>query len=1101
MSSKCFGTLICGLSFSALAFFPFTSNAQVLYGSLTGNVTDTSGASVPGAKVAVLSTDTGIGKQATTDERGIFLVPDLQAGVYKVTITAPSFATVIEPRVEVEANTIRRLDVALQVAAVGESVTITAPAALLQTDRADVNAQIPTSQLSDLPMTGSTGSRNFESLFVTVPGFTPPVANSSIASNPQQSQAFYVNGSTMTGNNMKLDGASDIYPWLPQIASYIPPAEAIETVNVVSNSFGAEQGMAAGSAINAIIKSGTNTFHGAAWEYNTNSDLKARNFFYLGANNPKNILNQFGLDAGGPIRKNKLFFFADWERTIQRQLYSTFQTVATDPLRQGNFAGTGTTIYDPSTGTSTGTGRTPFPSNQVPASAINAASAKMIALIPEPNVAGGISNDYFAAGDWRFRRDNIDMKINYNPTDKFAVFGRYSISPSSIFDPQTLGAAGGAAIDGGQPGNGPGRIQSVSVGGTYTISPHFLIDGNAAFTRLHLAGENTDINQNYGSNVLGIPGTNGPSQLQGGIPSFAFTTFSSLGNPNASNPFLFRDNLYVETLNASWIKGSHSIRFGGEFFHYQIADFQANTLYGVRGGFTFSGGLTALSGGSAPNMYNSWADFLLGYASAMGQDHMFINPAVIIENSYGLFVQDQWQASRKLTITYGIRYDIYPYSHGEHGIGGIRYDPTTNLVALNGDNVDTGHGFVAPRAGIAWRLDEKTVIRAGYGINTNAESFRNNVQTYPDVISVQYSGANSYSAAGNLTTGIPAFVGPSLSSGQVSLPANVGAWSYPTPYRRGYAESYNFTVQRDLGHGTSVQAGYVGTRDVRPSDGVNINAAAPGAGKAGQPLYALYGNASTISSMESIDASKYNALQVRADHRAGGAAFGMAYTFSKALDAADNEEGGSLTWNWAPVMYRDYALAGYDRTHNLEIYGNYPLPFGKSRQMLNHGVAAAIAGGWQINGILSRMSGTPFTVSSSATSLNSPGNSQTANQVVSTVQILGGHGTGNPYFNPNAFAPVTTVSFGNSGRDILRGPGFFNLNASLFRTFDLTERYKLQFRAEALGLTNTPQFANPSATVSNATFSNGVVTNLNGYDTITSSTGDRQLRFALKFYF
>lgn len=1077
------------------------ARAQVLYGSLTGNVTDSSGAPVPNAAVEALDPATGISKKATTDDHGVYSIQDLQAGQYKVTIAAPAFATTTESGVQIVVNTVRRVDVQLQLASVQQTVTITGNAAVLQADRADVNTQITTSELSDLPMTGSTGSRNFESIFVTVPGFTPPAANSSTASNPQQSQTFYVNGSTNTGNNMKLDGASDIYPWLPQIASYIPPAEAIQTVNIVSNSFDAEQGMAAGSAINVIIKSGTNEFHGAGWEYNTNSDLKARNFFYLGSNNPKNIMNQFGLDVGGPIKKNKLFFFADWERTIQREFYSTFQTVANSNLRQGIFTGTGTTIYNPATGASNGTGRVPFANDAIPTTSINPASAKMIALIPMPNVAGGISNDYFAGADWRFTRDNIDTKINYNVTDKLTIFGRYSISPSSIFDPQALGAAGGQAIDNGQPGNGPGRIQSISLGGTYTISPNLLLDGNAAFTRLHLAGENVDINKNYGSDVLGIPGTNGPSMLQGGYPSFAFTGFSSLGNPNASNPFLFRDNLFVETVNLSWVKGSHNIRFGGEFFHYEIADFQANTLYGVRGGFTFSGGLTALNGGTAPNMYNSWADFLLGLPSAMGQDHQYIDPAVMIESNYGFYVRDQWQVNRNLTVDYGLRYEIYPYSHGEHGIDGIHYDPTTNLVHLSGTNVNTGDGYLGPRIGVAYRLGEKTVIRTGYGINSNAESFRNNVQTYPEVISAQYTGANSYSAAGNLTTGIPAFVGPNLSSGQVPLPSNFGSWIYPTPYHRGYAESYNFTIQRDLGKGYSFQAGYVGTRDVRPSGGVNINAAAPGTGKSGQPLYALWGNASTISDMLPVDASKYNSLQVRADHRTGRATFGAAYTFSKALDATDNEEGGSLTWNWAPVIYRNYALAGYDRTHNFELYGNYPLPFGKGSALLNHGIGAAIAGGWEMNAILSDMSGTPFTVSSSGTSLNAPGNSQTANQVVQSVQILGGHGTNQPYFNPNAFLPVTTVSFGNSGRDILRGPGFFNLNASLFRTFDVTERLKLQFRAEALGLTNTPQFSNPSATVSNATFSNGVVTNLNGYDTITSSTGERQLRFALKFSF
>jgi hypothetical protein len=1078
------------LAILAIAHLPHAAEAQVLYGSLTGNVTDPSGGAVPNAKIEVSNIGTGISKDATTDDRGMFLLSDLQAGTYKVTISAPSFATTVQPGIQILQNTVRRVDVQLQVAAVGQSVTIAGSATVLQTDRADVNTQIATSDVADLPITGTNGSRNFESIFKTVPGFTPPVANSSTASNPTQSQAFYVNGSTLTGNNMKLDGASDIYPWLPQIASYIPPAEAIETVNIVTNSFDAEQGMAAGSAINAIIKSGTNQFHGAAWEYNTNSALKARNFFYYGASNPKNIMNQFGLDVGGPIKKNKLFFFVDWERTLQRSFASVLQTVATDPLRQGNFAGTGTTIYDPKTGAANGTGRTPYANNLIPASFISPAAAKMIALIPEPNIVGGIANNYFAGGDLAFTRDNVDMKINYNPTQKSSIFGRYSIAPSHIFDPQALGPAGGQAVDGGQPGNGPGRIQSVSLGGTYTVSPTLLIDANAGFTRLHLSAQNVDINKNYGSDVLGIPGTNGPSPLQGGIPNFSISGFSGLGNTNSSNPFLFRDNLWVESVNVSWIKGSHSLRFGGEFFHYSIVDFQANSTVGVRGGFTFSGGLTALSGGPSPNLYNAWADFLVGLPTSMGQDHQYIDPAAMIESSYGFYVRDQWQVNRKLTFTYGLRYEIYPYSHAEHGIDGIHYDKTTNIVHLQGTNVDTGHGYFAPRIGIAYRLDEKTVIRTGYGINTNAESFRNNVQTYPEVISAQYSGANSYSAAGSLATGIPAFVGPDLSAGQVVLPPNFGSWIYPSPYRRGYAESYNFTIQRDLGQGYSLQAGYVGTRDVRPSGGVNINAAPPNGGKNAQPFFISYGNASTISEMLPLDASKYNSLQLRAGRRSANANFGAAYTFSKALDAADNEEGSALTWNWAPMRYRNYALSGYDRTHNFQLYGTYALPFGKDKQMLKNGIASVLAGGWQVNAIMSRTSGTPFTVGASATSLNSPGNSQTANQVLSTVNIPGGHGPGNPYFDPAAFAAVTTPTFGNSGRNILRGPGVFNLDASVFRNFDIREWLKLQFRAEAFGATNTAQFGNPGATTGSAT-----------YGIISSSTGERQLRFALKLSF
>jgi hypothetical protein len=1074
-----------------LLVLPLAAPAQVLYGSLTGNVTDKSGGAVPNAKVEATNISTNIAKQTITDDRGVFLFQDVQAGTYKVTISAPSFASTVESGVDVVENTVRRVDVQLQVASLGQTVTIAADTAVLQTDRADVNHQIPGEDVTDLPTAGTNGSRNFESVFVTVPGFSPPAAATSTASNPSEAQTFYVNGASNTSNSNKLDGASNAYPWQPHIAGYIPPSDAIQTVSIVTNSFDAEQGNAAGAAVNAIIKSGTNQLHGALWEYNTDSALKARNFFYYGANNPKTIVNQFGMDAGGPIKKNKLFFFADWERTMRRIVGNVTDSVATANIRTGNFTGTGTTVYDP-TGNPTGqAGRTPFPNDAVPASRISSAAAQMIAMVPLPNLAGtGLSNNYFAVGNVRFTRDEIDVKINYNPTQKSSVFGRYSIQPTNVFDPQALGAAGGGTIDGGaQPGNGDGRIQSVSLGGTYAISPTLLLDGNAAFTRLRLQTQNTDINKNYGTDVLGIPGTNGPSSWNGGYPTFAVSGLSSLGNANASNPELFRDNLFVESANLSWVKGSHNFRFGGEVNHYSIIDIQANSTVGLRGGFTFTGGLT-VGPSSSPSTYNAFADFLLGLPTTMQHDYQYIDPAAVIETSYGFYARDQWQVNRKLTVNYGFRYEIYPYAHAQHGIDGIHYDPATNLVHLSGTNVDTGNGYISPRLGVAYRLDEKTVLRAGYGINTNAESFRNNVQTYPETISATYTGANTYTAAGSLVTGIPTFVGPNLSAGSVTLPSNFSTWIYPTPYRRGHAESYNVTIQRDLGHGYSVQAGYVGTRDVRPTDGVNINAAPPNGGKAGQPFYQLYGNASTFSEMLPVDENKYNSLQMRAGHRAGNANFGVAYTFSKAMDASNNDEDSSLTWNWGPVQYRNYALASFDRTHNFQTYGTYMLPFGKGKQMLNHGIASVLVSGWQANWILSRESGTPFTVSASATSLNSPGNSQTANQVLPTVEILGGHGPGQPYFNIAAFAAVTTPTFGNTGRDILRGPGLFSLNAGLFRSFAIREKLTLQFRAEALGLTNTPIFANPSATVGSSSI--GI---------ISSSSGDRQIRLALKLRF
>lgn len=299
-------------------------DAQVLYGTLTGNITDTSGADVPRATVVALNTATGVTRQATSDEHGVYVFNDLPAGPYKITVSAPSFATVVEPGVEVAVNTVRRIDLQLQLAQVNQTINVEASAVTLQTDRADVSSQIQSSQIGNLPVSAQ---RVFQSLFKIIPGFTPPAASHSEAGNPEGALGTNVNGASYNNNNTRIDGTGDNYQWLPEIAAYIPPEESIDTVNVVTNSFDAEQGMAGGSVVNVIMKSGTNKFHGSAWEYNTVSALKARNYFYYGANNPKYILNQFGGTFGGPIVKNKWFFFGDWEDTQRRQAESGLFTV------------------------------------------------------------------------------------------------------------------------------------------------------------------------------------------------------------------------------------------------------------------------------------------------------------------------------------------------------------------------------------------------------------------------------------------------------------------------------------------------------------------------------------------------------------------------------------------------------------------------------------------------------------------------------------------------------------------------------------------------------------------------------------------------------
>jgi hypothetical protein len=1085
---------------ACLAIAP--AHAQTLYGSLTGNVTDKTASPIPSAKVDALNVATGILKQGRTDERGSYLFNDLQPGSYKVTIAAPSFSTRVQDNVPIDANTVRRLDVTLEVSQVTETIEVSAAAVTLQTDRADINHQMRAAELADLPTANSQG-RNFQALYKILPGFTPPAEAHSDAGNPQRSMVTQVNGMPQSSNATRLDGATISYPWLPRIVAYLPPVEAVETVNIVSNSFDAEQGMAGGAAMNVAIKSGTNEFHGGAWEYHTNSALKARNYFYClysctGDPNhaPKNLLNQFGGMFGGPIKHNKLFFFADWERTTRRQAASAPRTVPTAAERTGNFVGSGATIYNPFSGNPDGSGRAPFAGNIIPSDLIDPASAAMTALLPAPNQSV-FPNNYLAVGTYQLTRDNIDSKINYTPTSKLQIFGRYSISPTLIFDPPSLGAAGGDATNGGQPGRAPGRVQSTGVGGTYTISPRVLFDGVVGYTRLRLAAQNVDIDKNYGLDILHIPGTNGANPLQGGYPRFNPSGFSAMGNPNVSNPFLFRDNQYVTSDNLSVVRGAHSLRFGFEFAKYDINHFQPQASFGPRGGFNFTGGVTSTTGYTTATA-NGYADFLLGLPASMGKDVQYMNPATVRMPSYGIYARDNWQVSRKLTIDYGMRYEFYPAPRRDHWAG-ERYDPNTDKVYRGG--YDVGRGQVAPRLGLAYRINEKTVVRSGFGISVDPNSFRYLRDAYPATISSQYSGANSLIAAGSLRTGIPEVVGPDLSQSVFTLAPALNTTTFPQKFNRGYMESYNFTIQRDAGAGFNVQAAYVGSRSIRQTVIQNINAAGPGGGNNGRALFAAFGRISNISYFTPFNTASYNGLQVQATRRIKGSVIGLSYTLSRSIDYADDQDSG-LTWNWVPMLQRNKAVAGFDRTHNLQLYGDWELPFGKNKNWAQHGVAAALAGGWQVNWIMSRMSGTPFTVGTSGTLLNSPGNTQTADQVLPTVAILGGHGVGQPYFDPNAFAPVTAVRFGNTGRNILRGPGSFNLDASLFRTFRMTERLRLQFRAEMFGATNTPQFNNPGATVSSATRNpDNSIRTLNGYDEITGAGGERVIRFAMKVSF
>jgi outer membrane receptor protein involved in Fe transport len=923
--------------------------------------------------------------------------------------------------------------------------------------------------------------------------------------------------------------------------AYVPPADAIEEVNVTTNSFDAEQGMAGGAAVNVQIKSGTNQFHGSAHEFHTDQNFAARSYFqnknlHQFAHKNRNNQNQFGGTFGGPIKKDKLFFFVDYERTTQRQKAGPVtRSLPTAAMLGGDFRGltdskgNPVVIYDPATGDATGAGKQQISCNGVLnvicANRIDPAAAEMAKLL-QPSVAQEFTttnnlNNFAGSGTALFNRDNADIKINYVPTSKSTVFGRYSFSRSLVFDPPLLGDAGGDATNGGQLGEAPGLIQSVGLGTTYTISSNMLLDWNFGFTRQRV-GATFDLGSPKGLDLLKIPGTNGAGDpganaLYNGLPSFQLfvvpdgSSTTNLGNPNTGNPFLFRDNQFVTGANLSWTHGRHNLRGGIEWNHTQLNHFQpqGGTFQTARGSFQFSGTATALSGGAQPTFFNSVADLLLGLPSATGKAYQVFNPIALRWSQWAWYARDQWQVTPKLTLNLGVRWEYYPFGYSDNGKGLRWFNPTDGNVYIGGygsvpqDNgIDTGYGQFLPRLGATYRLSRSTVIRAGYGMSADSNNWRYFRNAYPAAVISNNVVANSanYIPAASLTglngtglgggsysvpTGIVLVSAPNLSSGIVPLPPNVNTTTIPNPFKRGYINSFNFMIQQDF-KGFIFETGYVGSRNVRPLTNMNLNASAPGTGAAGGLISTALGHtySGNINGLVPFKSTSYDSLQSKLTRRFGRSSFGVAWTWSKALDYEDNEELNALSYPYPTYWYKNHGLAGFDRASNLEIYGLLQLPFGKGEPWLADGIGSKLLGGWQLSPLISILSGAPFTVTAGSAPLNAFGSAQTGNLVgtyhrISGAPLPAGQSCAATdlschYFDPTAFAVPAAGVYGNTNRNQFRGPGYFSMNLSLSREFTITERIKFQLRADAMGFTNTPHFANPNATVGGSNF--GVIT-------------------------
>ncbi|HET9177235.1 MAG TPA: TonB-dependent receptor [Terriglobia bacterium] len=1181
--------ILAALAFSIAVAIPTTGAAQVLYGTLVGNVQDPTGAVVPGATVTVTQTQTALTRQGQTDSRGGYTISTLSAGTYTVKIEARGFKTFAKSDVPVAINTVSRVDATLQIGAVSQTVEVSASAAVLQTDRADVHHDITATTLEQVPLPPG---NNFQSMMKTLPGVTPPTTAHSIPTNPTRALDYSVNGTSDYGNTVRIDGVTQYNIWVPENTSYIPSSDAIQVVNVTTADFNPEQGMAGGSTTNVEIKSGTNQIHGDLYEYHFDNNTEAHNFF--DPNNkitrkPKDIFNQFGASIGGPIKKDKLFYFSNVEWTRQRQFATATATIPTLAMMAGDLQGNDPAnglnansdiVFDPTTGNADGTGRTQIYAtndpndtahynalctsaqclNMVPTSRISPTATTLLNLLQQApgrflqSASTSAPNDnYLAATSFAFNRFTTDDKVNWNATDKFTMYGHIGFLKFDDLDPQQFGEVGGDPISsyGGNEGHGYGHTLTFTVTSNYVASPHFVVDGSFGMTRQVSNSAQLDITKNQGLDVLGIPGVNGTRIFEGSWPRFAISNFDDLGTHNTYMPYFRNDPQFLWSGNASWIHSNHTIRFGGAYYvtHLNHAQPEWNgggsTMPGS-GGFAFGAGptqcqATALAAtpsvnncfdttgklkagkGSTTNAYNDLATFLLGLDTAYGKNIMVPDEFHTVTHQLSLYVGDQWQTTHKLTTQLGLRWEYYPIPTRGGSRGLERYDFAKNMVMLCGvGNIPTDCGtsvsktLFDPIVGLAYRVTPSFVVRAGYSLTNEPYNLADDLRTNYPILIPLYISADSYQATGvldaaslinspvgsSLPIGIPLPATPDLTQPEVPIPGNVNLATTVDNLQRGYIQSWNLTLEKELPHGWQAQAGYVATRTIRQLGFQDLNAETPigpagctvgtdCGGHASQPLNYLSsttgcsGTASTAigcrtgvtSLIAPIANNHYDALQSVLRHQfAHGYQVMVAYTWSKNIGMAGVTDEKASAYIQTPAFYYlNRGLSPWDRPQNLQALFIGQSPFGAGKRWMNTGIGSKLLGGWQISGVLSKVSGSVFRINSggsSSTNLNaSVGNSQRPDLVKSSIDVLSVYGPHTTWFDTSAFAAVADKNrFGTSPFYPLHGPPLFDLDVALARNFKLTERFNLQFRAQSINFTNTPHFGNPTGDFNSSNF-------------------------------
>ena len=1062
--------LVLALLACAFLALPGIAHAQALYGSVTGTVTDNSGASIPGVTVTVTNEGTGLKLETTSDGEGGYTVRNVLPGTYTLSASLQGFKTFSQTGIPLTAGNILRVNASLEIGDLTESVTVTSEAALLKTDKADVSVELQPKEITDLPLNQF---RNYQALMNLVPGATPGTFQNSQGSTPQRSLRTFVNGTNPNNNSTRIDGAASINIWLPHHAGMVASAETIDNVNIVTNNFDADTGMAGGAAIAVVTKSGTNNLRGSAFIFHNRDDWNANTFFNNanGLNKPPVTNSIYGGTVGGPILKNRLFYFGSYERfTEERGFQETF-AVPTARMRQGDFgevlaAFPNFRIYDPLSGAANGSGRTAFPNAVIPANRISSIAKLIQDTYPAPNAGdlnrNGVADDYVVQRAPNFDRHNYDLKVSLNRSSAHQIWGKISYLTADVQDRFQLG------FDERAPA--PTTVNAPVIGHTWTLSPTLILDGSFGVTLNEQEGLAPDYGTNWGSDIWGIPGTNGGDIRQSGQPQIN-TGLSTLGNNSSWNPYFYTTSVYSFSQALTKVAGRHEVRMGYDFNHLQMNHWQPEIGSGPRGAFTFGGNVTGTTGYQPIGGFNSYAGFLLGLPASYGKS-LQAEEMTTREWQHGFYVRDRWQVNDKLTLNGGLRFEMYPtMTRADRGIERLDFATWNVLIGDRGGNPsDVGikgkSVYVAPRLGAAYRIDDNTVFRTGYGVTINPLPWSRPLRGfYPATIAFANSAAG-FGFVGSLAEGIPAIATPDLSSGAVPLPSGVDMRT-PSPGNvdRATLHQWNVTLERRLPFDLVTSVAYVGTRTNGGYADINLNYAEPGTGNAGRQYFSRAGNANILD-WGNWTTSKYHSLQMAVNRPfKNGLLLKGAYTWSKAMNEADEDGWTGLTWNIPDQRSRNYARGGYDRTHVLQMAFVYELPWMRNSSNL----LAYLVKDWQVNGIFAAFSGTPFTIGGNNPTLLAPGaGAVTANQS-GDIRVINDPSRDVKWIDTTVLTNPTGLQWGNSGRNAFRGPGQWNLDFSVFRNIPIG-RYRVEFRAQASNVLNHTRYLNPDTGINSPTF-------------------------------